>query len=293
MNEEIELFEGFAPGSEDLQWEEERFKLTDEKDGKENDYIRKVLMPKLVPFPAQNPSGHCVIVIPGGGYRRQVLTKEGLRITAWLNSLGISAFVLMHRMPGDGHRNDLMVPLQDVQRAIRLLRHRADEYGFDRNKVGVMGFSAGAHVAATLSTSWDKETYPARDAIDNEPTRPDFTALIYPVISLHSYAILGNTLPQHAEERGDIIGAFPTDKLIRKDSPRTFIVGADDDITTPSENCVNYYLNLRQKGIPAEMHIFRNGGHGFGLGQGRGNAGQWPPLFAEWLKEAIPAKDEA
>lgn len=292
MNNEIDLFEGYAPGSEDLRWDEERFSMTDEKSGLENDYVRKVLMPKLVPFPAEKPSGFGVVVIPGGGYRRQVLTKEGIRITAWLNSLGISAFVLMHRMPGDGHKNDMQVPLQDVQRAIRLLRHRAKEYGLNRNKVGVMGFSAGGHVAATLATSWDKETYSPRDEIDKESTRPDFAALIYPVISLHSYAILGDKLPQHAEERGDIIGTFPTDRLIREDSPRTFIVGADDDITTPSENCVNYYLNLRQKGIPAEMHIFRNGGHGFGLGQGRGNAGQWPPLFEEWLKEAIPRGEE-
>lgn len=339
MSDEFPLFSGPAPGSEHLHLQEERFSAVDEKTGREQQHVRRVLHPSIYTFlpaagsskrtpsgqlpssardssreakPVQHPApnhnldsgrdanqhvasspkngGHipAILIIPGGGYQRQVLSKEGFHIAQWLNGLGIAAFVLKHRMPGDGHTNDTQVPLQDAQRALRLIRFNAESWGVDSSRIGVMGFSAGGHVAATLCTNFDAPVYQGRDAADALSARPDFAALIYPVISFHSYGEGkdddGRDLPQHARERGDIIRAFPADEMLRPDTPATFLAGADDDEVTPMEHCCNYYRALRKQRIPSELHIFRNGGHGFGLGTDRGKVDQWPALFAQWLE---------
>lgn len=282
MTEEIYLFKGVAPGSEHVEIIEESFEEID-SDNSLKKITQTVIKPALIPYIPENPNGIAMLIIPGGGFRRLVMSKEGSAIAHWLNSLGITAFVLKHRMPGDGHEKGAFVPLQDAQRALRVMRSLSSQYGFEKNKIGVIGFSAGGHVASTLGTSFDRSVYDPVDEVDSISARPDFMALIYPVISLHSYGSCGSELPLHTRKNGDIMKEFPTDQLINSNTPQTFLVVADDDPTTPSENSLNFYLGLRKAGVEGELHVFRKGGHGFGLGKIRGNVAPWPGLFEKWI----------
>lgn len=281
--EEIFIFNGVAPGSENTDLKELNF------EEKENDNTIKrisqyVSKPSLIPFIPKNPNGLCIMIIPGGGFKRLVISKEGSEIALWLNSLGITAFVLKHRMPGDGHKNANMVPLQDAQRGLRVIRSLSGNYGYDMDKIGVMGFSAGGHVASSLGTLYSRIVYNFTDKIDNFSAKPNFMALMYPVISVHSYKKCGSELPQHVQLNREFMDEFPTDTFINSDTPQTFIVVADDDKTTPSENSVNFYLGLRSADVPAEMHIFRKGSHGFGLAKTRGAVSLWTENFERWIR---------
>ncbi|WP_053228325.1 alpha/beta hydrolase [Spirochaeta cellobiosiphila] len=281
--DEIRLYPSVAPGSEGIELKEEVLEVV-EDNGWRKTIAQHVLNPSLIPCLPQKPTGTCLMIIPGGGFQRQVISKEGLDIGKWLNTLGITCFILKHRMPGEGHENDLDVPLQDSQRAIRVIRSLANTYGYDTQKIGVMGFSAGGHVAATLGTCYSKKVYNPVDEVDTLSSRPDFMGLIYPVVSMASYDSLKDNLPQHVRVKGDIIRAYPTDQLVHSEVPPTFIAGADDDKVTPPESGINFYLALRKAGLSSELHLFKEGGHGFGLGKDRGNSAQWTSLFETWLK---------
>jgi len=284
MNDEIKLFAECAPGSEDLTLTEENIEET-MGDRTIKKITQHVLSPALIPYIPENPDGRCIMIIPGGGYRRLVINKEGSEIARWLNSRGITAFVLKHRMPKDGHRNGNSVPLQDAQRGIRMIRSLSETYGYRNDAVGVMGFSAGAHVAATLGTCFDKKVYEPADTLDSISARPDFLALIYPAVSLRSYGDDNEKMPVHAREHNTILQEYPADELITPGTPPAFIAMADDDTTTPAENSINFYLNLRKSGVPGELHIFRRGSHGFGMGTGRGPVSLWTDLFEKWLDD--------
>lgn len=219
-------------------------------------------------------TGQAVIICPGGGYARLAYDWEGTDIAKLLNVHGIAAFVLKYRLPDSlSSSHPDQVPLMDATQAIRIVRAKAKEFNIQPNHVGIMGFSAGGHLAATLSTQFD------------ESSRPDFSILIYPVISMDK-AIT------HAGSRLNLIGAHPTDEMIKKYSnelqvsfatPPSFLVHATDDTTVPVENSLRYYQALKDHKVPVEMHIYPSGGHGFGLALGKGALEKWTTSLIDWI----------
>jgi len=224
-----------------------------------------------------------VIVCPGGGYVNLAMNHEGRQVASYLNSLGIAAFVLRSRL---GPRYHHPIELGDVQRAIRTLRSHAAEWRLDPARIGIMGFSAGGHLAMSASTLFDAGNPNAADAIDRANSRPDFSVLGYPVISM--------TEPwTHQGSKNNLLGTNPDPELakslsgelsVTKQTPPTFIFQTNADTTVPAENSVYYYLALRKAGIPAEMHIFEKGPHGVGLANDDAALSEWSKLLANWLR---------
>ena len=223
-----------------------------------------------------------VIVCPGGGYARLAANHEGRQVANYLNSLGVAAFVLRYRL---GPRYHHPIELGDAQRAIRLLRARASEWRLDPVRIGIMGFSAGGHLAMSASTHFESHPTPS-DAIDRASSRPDFAVLGYPVISL-------TEAWTHRGSRTNLLGDNPDPALakslsgenaVTKNTPPTFIFQTDADTTVPAENSVHYYLALRKAGVPAEMHVFEKGPHGVGLANNDAALSEWSKLMANWLR---------
>ena len=247
--------------------------------------VSQVSIPTLAAFIAkQNISNTAVIICPGGGYTHLAMEKEGYKVAEWLNTLGIHAFVLKYRMPtAVTMENREVGPLQDVQRAIRIVKANAKKFKIDIEEVGVLGFSAGGHLASSISTHYELEVYKKEV---NESARPDFSVLIYPVISMKD----GVT---HQGSKNALLGEGASEVLVEKFSnetqvtsatPPTFLVHATDDQAVPVENSINYFLQLKENGVEAEMHIYQDGGHGFGLGKS-GTHTQWPTALERWLIE--------
>jgi acetyl esterase/lipase len=228
-----------------------------------------------------------VIVLPGGAYQRVVVDKEGIEMGERLTGDGITVFVLTYRLPGGGHAQASDVALQDAQRAVRLLRKNAAAWGLKSDRIGVLGFSAGGHVAASLGTRFDRAVYKSVDDADALSARPDFLALIYPVISMEADVT-------HVESRKELIGAEPTEatvgeysleRAVRPDVPPTFLLHADDDAQVLTENSIRFYRALKANKVPAELHIFRKGEHGFGLRFTKGlPVAVWPDLYVSWVR---------
>jgi len=246
--------------------------------------IRKVTEPTLKVFLADNNNSKnaAVIICPGGAYSLLSHEKEGDKVAAWFKSIGISAFVLKYRLPSDLIMKDKTVgPLQDALEAIRKLRRHAQEWNLDPAKIGVIGFSAGGHLASTLSTHYNDKVYNSKDNIS---ARPDFSLLIYPVISMEdSITHKGskeNFLGKNASSA--MIGNYSNEKQVDSNTPKTFLVHATDDKAVPVENSINYYLALKRHQVPVEMHLYENGGHGFGLGV-QGTNKSWPEACEKWL----------
>jgi len=224
-----------------------------------------------------------VLVCPGGGYVSLASNHEGRQVASYLNSLGIAAFVLRSRL---GPRYHHPIELGDAQRAIRTLRAHASEWRIDPARTGIMGFSAGGHLAMSASTFFDAGDPSAPDPIDRAGSRPDFTVLGYPVISM--------TEPwTHQGSKNNLLGTNPDPELARrlsgelavtKEAPPTFLFHTNADMTVPAENTVYYYLALRKAGIPAEMHIFEKGSHGVGLANDDPALSEWSKLLANWLR---------
>jgi acetyl esterase/lipase len=236
------------------------------------------------PAPADIATPTAVIVCPGGGYGHLSIEKEGSKIAEWLNSFGVTAFVLRYRHGGTGHQHP--IPMQDGQRAIRTVRSRAAEWGVDTNRIGVMGFSAGGHLASTLGTHFDAGDTKDADPIDRASSRPDFLILCYPVITLTADYM-------HKGSRDNLLGKNPTPQLVRemsnefqatKETPPTFIFQTDEDTTVPAENALSFYAALRKAKVPAELHIYQVGGHGLGLAAGVPGTHDWPERLNEWFK---------
>jgi len=237
-----------------------------------------VYLPRTVP--ANTPS---MIICPGGGYVNLAMNHEGRQVANYLNSLGLAAFVLKYRL---GPRYHHPIELGDAQRAIRTLRSKASEWRLDPGRIGIMGFSAGGHLAMSASTHFDSGIASAADVIDRVASRPDFTVLGYPVISL--------TEPwTHQGSKNSLLGNNPDPELARrlsgelavtKETPPTFIFQTNADTTVPAENSVYYYLALRKAGVPAEMHIFEKGAHGVGLANDDPALSEWSKVLANWLR---------
>jgi acetyl esterase/lipase len=226
-----------------------------------------------------------VIVAPGGAYRALSMNKEGRAPANHLNTLGVAAFVLKYRL-GPNYRHP--VEIGDMQRAIRTVRARAAEWHLDPARIGVMGFSAGGHLASTASTHFDRGNHSSTDPIERASSRPDFAILAYPVITL-------TEAWTHQGSKTNLLGDNPdaalarslsTETQVTAETPPTFIFHTNADTTVPVENSVYYFLALRKAGVPAEMHIFRDGAHGVGLPMQDVALAEWPRVLANWLRAA-------
>ena len=232
-----------------------------------------------------------VIIAPGGSYRALAMDKEGRAPAEYLNSLGMAAFVLKYRL---GPRYHHPIQLGDAQRAIRLVRARAGAWRIALDRIGIFGFSAGGHLASTVSTQFDSGRADAADPIDRLSSRPDFAVLAYPVISLtESWT--------HQGSKTNLLGEAPDAALARRLSsetqvtsatPPTFIYHTNADTVVPVENSVAYFLALRKAGVAAEFHVFKDGAHGTGLGQQDPALAEWPTLLANWLRASGFLKKE-
>jgi acetyl esterase/lipase len=233
---------------------------------------------------SQHEPTAAVIVLPGGSYQHLATNHEGRQVANWLNALGVTAFVLKYRL---GPRYHHPVELGDAQRAIRMVRARAKEFGVLPDKIGVMGFSAGGHLASTTETHFDAGTPQAADPIERVSSRPDFAVLAYPVISLTAEYT-------HQNSRTNLLGKSPAPELVRElssdlnvtaQAPPTFLFSSSTDTVVPPENSVAFYLALHRAGVPAELHIFDNAPHGVGLDLADPSVGEWSTLLVHWFRE--------
>jgi acetyl esterase/lipase len=242
-------------------------------------------IPTLTIYMPPNTAGPmtAVIIAPGGGYRALSMNLEGRMPANYLNTLGLAAFVLKYRLGPNYHHP---IELGDAQRAIRTVRARATEWHLDPGHIGIMGFSAGGHLAATASTHFDAGNSSAADPIERAGSRPDFAILAYPVITL--------TEPwTHQGSKTMLLGENPDGALSRNLSvetqvtpttPPTFLFHTNADTTVPVENSVSYFLALRKAGVPAELHVFKDGAHGAGLAMQDPELSEWPKVLANWLR---------
>lgn len=234
--------------------------------------------PKLTIYraPAASATGAAAVICPGGGYRTLASDHEGKQVAEWLNSLGVSAFVLQYRV---GPRYRHPAPLQDARRALRLLRSRAAEYGIDERRLGIVGFSAGGHLASTAGTQPD-------DPAESVSARPDFMLLAYPVISLQASFthrgsltfLLGETPDPKLQEE------LSSERRVSSRTPPTFLFHTADDPTVPVANSLAFFAALRAESVPAELHVFEKGRHGVGLAQSDPALAAWPKLCEAWLR---------
>lgn len=270
---ELPLWPEGVPGARDIGAEVR-------KDG----YINNTSVPTLsiVPAAVDRRNGTAVIIAPGGGYVRQSAAREGYQYANWLSTLGITSFVLNYRMQEFGHP----APLQDVLRAVRLVRSRAAEFGIDPARIGVMGSSAGGHLAASAGTLFDHPLGRTGAALDAASARPDFLILMYPVITLDGPAA-------HMGSRKALLGASPSPELVQlmslerqvtPQTPPTLLIHTQADQSVPVENSILFYQALTRNKVPAEMYLFEQGAHGMGMRDNLGNASLWPKRAEEWLR---------
>jgi acetyl esterase/lipase len=233
------------------------------------------------PAPAGTATGTCVVVCPGGGYARLAIGHEGNGVAAFLNGIGVTAFVLKYRLRDYGHP----APLRDVLRAIRLVRARAAEFSVRPGRIGVMGSSAGGHLAGCAATLYDAPEGRTGASLDSTSARPDFATLLYPVVTMTD--VFG-----HAGSRRNLLGESPTPDLIARlsvelqvtpSTPPCFLVHTAEDKTVPIENSLAFYMALRRANVPVEMHLYETGPHGFGLRAGLGPTSEWPLRWATWM----------
>ena len=250
--------------------------------------VHQVTEPTLKAYlpPKSLANGAAVVICPGGGYKILAIDHEGYQIAEWLNSLGIAAFVLKYRLPDDRiMKNKSIGPLQDAQKALRSVRQNAQKWNLNPDQIGVMGFSAGGHLAASLASHYQANVYEEATAIS---ARPDFSILIYPVISF-------DQTMTHSGSRENLIGKNPTEAQIayfsnelqiNKNTPPTLLIHSIDDEVVPVENSLAYLKQLIKYKVEAELHVFSDGGHGYGLGRG-GTHSLWSKNAENWLTQIL------
>jgi acetyl esterase/lipase len=262
---ELPLWPNGAPNSNELKGDEQEM---------DNGRVSNIKNPDITVYRAENPNGMAVIMCPGGGYARLAMNHEGHDMAPWFNTQGITYVVLKYRMP-NGHNE---VPFSDVEQAIRLVRQHAAEWNINPAKVGIMGASAGGHLASTLATHYT-----------SKETRPDFQILLYPVITMDANFT-------HAGSRENLITKNPSADLIAKYSnelqvnaqtPQAFIALSSDDKAVLPQNSINYYLALLKHNVPATMHIYPTGGHGWGFRDNFTYKRQWTDELEKWLRDGV------
>jgi acetyl esterase/lipase len=284
-DERIELWPGVAPGLLNPKLAPRIVETSPEPDIYRNRQLTGIAQPALAVFRPAAPDGSAVVILPGGGYRALDFDVEGYDVARVLNAVGVVAFVLTYRLPHEGWQDAADVPLQDAQRAMRLIRAGAAKYAVDPARLGVLGFSAGGHVAASLATRSTAKVYPPLDDADMQSAAPAFAAVLYPVITM---------LPPFAHEASreqllgdhpstDMRAAYSCERLVTRETPPCFLAAAVDDPDVPVDNSLAMLAGLRAAHVPAELHLFEKGGHGFGLGVGQ-PAGAWPDLFIRWAQ---------
>ncbi len=232
--------------------------------------------------PADKATGAAIVICPGGGYGGLAIDHEGHQVARWLNSIGVAGVILKYRVAP--YR--FPAPLLDAQRALRYTRAHAKEWGIDPKRVGILGFSAGGHLASTAATQFGDDKQKARDAIDTESCRPDFAVLVYPVITLTGkFAHNGSRINLLGKDANpQLIDSLCNQKRVTTQTPPTFLVHTTEDTGVPPENSILFYEALRGAKVPAEMHIYEKGRHGLGLGQPGTAFASWPGRCADWLK---------
>jgi acetyl esterase/lipase len=250
-------------------------------------WIKGIAVPEVNVFRPALADGSALLVIPGGSYHFIAVQNEGLHPAERFNAERTTVFVLSYRLPGEGWANRSTAPLSDAQRAMRLIRARAAEFKIDPKRLGVLGFSAGGHLAADLTVSYDQRVYAPVDAADQLSAKPAFTGLIYPVATFQPFT--------HAESRANLLGPNPPSELVQARSPElhvnastppSFVVHAFDDGAVPIDNSLAWIAAARAAKVPVEAHLFTEGGHGFGLHLPPSNPGsRWPDLFALWMRK--------
>jgi len=263
--------------------------------GANDRWITGIDAPALVVKRPATPNGAAVLLIPGGGYGFLSYDNEGIEQARWLNAIGVTCFILLYRLPAEGWGNRALVPLQDAQRAVRVIRAGASRFGVEAQRIAVIGFSAGGHLAGSLATRHGEQAYAPVDAADRLSARPDLAGLIYPVISMDA-AIT------HRGSRDKLLGPAPdaaalaaasVDRRVAADTPPVFLVHASDDGTVPVANSLAMYAAMLAAKRPVEMHLFDEGGHGFGVRLGKTvPTAQWPALFTAYAtrKGVFPAR---
>lgn len=277
----IDLWKGKVPGA----IHNDKFKqLIDTAAGWVDNH--SIINPYLDVYPAakEESNGTAVVICPGGAYIGMAVKHEGAQVAKWLNSFGVTAFVLKYRLPDDDiMKNKTIGPLQDAQRAIRIVRSHAKEWGIDSQKIGILGFSAGGHLASTLSTHYNDKVY---ESDDTTSARPDFSILIYPVISMDSKIT-------HWGSRENLLGKAPSPELVKyysnelqinKDTPPAFMAHSLNDEAVLAQNSINYALAMHKFNVPCELHLYQSGGHGYGLGNPSSTESSWAESCRKWLE---------
>jgi acetyl esterase/lipase len=275
---EIPLYSGKVPNSIDAGVSEKTIYVNGTR------RIYTVTQPTLTAYFPEKPNGRAVIICPGGGYIRLSIDHEGVFVAKALNELGITAFVLKYRLPNDTIMIDkTMGPLQDAQQAIRIVREHAGEWKLNKKQIGIMGFSAGGHLASTAATHFNFNA--DKSNLDTTSVRPDFAILLYPVISLiDSIAHKGSRERLVSKNPSQAnISFFSNELQVTKDCPPVFIVQAGDDPSVPVENSISFYKACVKNHVPVEMHLYPAGGHGFGL-ENKNTKDKWMDRLVNWLK---------
>jgi acetyl esterase/lipase len=274
----LPIWKGSAPGEKgDIGEEQDTTKPNDQLiAGRPLIRLGNVSAPTITIYkPAKDrDTGAAVVVFPGGGYNILALDLEGTEVCDWLNSIGVTGVLLKYRVPARKDQPRYLAPLQDAQHAVALVRSRAKEWSIDPNRIGVLGFSAGGHLAAALSNNYEKREYDGLDDADRASCRPDFAVIVYP-----GYLAV--------KEQNN---ALPPELKITSNTPPTFLVQTEDD-PVRVENSLTYYAALKNAKVPAEMHIYSSGGHGYGLRRTEKSVTGWPKLVEVWMRslKVVPA----
>jgi len=275
QNMVLKVWPNGAPNSNGITTPEEKY------DGVHVRNVSEAEMYVYLPSKAKN-TGAAVVICPGGGYWVEAMGHEGYDMARFFRENGVAGIVLKYRLPYGHHE----IPSCDARRAIRTVRENAKKWGINPEKIGIAGSSAGGHLASTVGTVFDNGNKDSDDPIEQQSCRPDFMLLLYPVITM-------NETFTHMGSRENLMGKGHNKALIQKYSnehnvtaqtPPTFLVLADNDTSVPPRNSIEFYSALKKYKVPAEMHIFQQGGHGFGMRKANRPADKWPEMFIEWLK---------